>query len=278
MINSQKYLNQNRDSIYLPEWEYINCNKISDDIEEYEKNNIPITNPELYNEELYNLRHCRLKRATFSMEHVSFIFNVVIGFVCLLVGIFNYQDKSIPKGNLIGILCGILGFILTIIYIIIGGILFIQYYPSKEILRKDSDASVAEKEGGKGFKCYYYSSNGDKTSFYARYIDYMKSQFNYNKKLIDFFKEDYNQRCVVSENSYLRLCSESLYVPVDESLSNCQKLFISDSFTTDHTERHDLSAKFFTVLFFSILMIPFYFALIFFSFGLSKGSSDYKSM
>ena len=173
MVNSKKYYGVKKGDIYIHEWEYINCNKISDKIEEDEKNNLPNTDPDLYDEELYDLRHCRLRRATFSMEYVSFIFNVVIGFVCLLVGIFNYQDKSIPKSNLIGILCSILGFVLTIIYIIIGGILFIQYYPSTEILRRDSDGSVAENEGGKGFRCYYYSSKGDKTPFYAKYIDFI---------------------------------------------------------------------------------------------------------
>jgi len=275
MINSLKYGSLGK-KFY---WQRINCQQLSDYLEEFEESNGPITSPERYDAMLYNLRHCRLKSAIYSMEHVSFIFNGLIGFICLLVGIFNYQDKNIPRSNLIGIICGIIGIILTLIYIIIGGILYTQYYPN-DTLKRDSDGSVAENEGGKGFKCYYYSSKGDKTSFYAKYIDYMKSQYTYNKELIDLYETDGVKNCkVTTDNLYLQECSESPYITVIGEKSNCKKLYLNDEdFISDNTKNYDMSAKFFTVLFFSILMIPCYIALIFFSFGLSKGSSDYKSI
>ena len=272
MINSLKYPSYKKEFY----WELLNCKKLSDDIEEYEKKNIPIIDPDEYDKSLYELRHCRLKSATYGMEHVSFIFNAIIGFICFVVGIFNYQDKSIPKSNIIGIISGILGLLLTLVYIIIGGILYTQYYPYTSVYKRDSDGSVAENEGGKGFKCYYYSSKGDKTSFYARYIDYMKSQYTYNKELVDFFKDT---NCGISKSFYLSQCSESAYITVSEQQASCRKLYIYDSlYGSDNTQAYDMSAKFFTVLFFSILMVPCYIALIFFAFGLSKGSSDYKSM
>lgn len=272
MINSLKYRSYKK-KFY---WEQLNCKKLSDDIEGYEKDNMPNTDPEGYNEYLHELRHCRLKSATYGMEHASFIFNAIIGFICLLIGIFNYQDKSIPKSNIIGIVSGILGLLLTLIYIIIGGILYIQYYPSRDVLKRDSDGSVAENEGGKGFKCYYYSTKEDKSSFYAKYIDFMKSQYNYNKDLADFFKDT---KCEIGKIDYFSQCTENAYITVSESKANCPKLYIYDDvYEVGNTERYDMSAKFFTVLFFSILMIPCYIALIFFAFGLSKGSSDYTQM
>lgn len=274
MINSLKYWSY-KEKFY---WEIINCKKKSDDIEEYEKNNMPSIYPELYEEALKDLRHCRYKSAVYGMEHASFIFNAIIGFICLLVGIFNYQDKSIPKSNLIGIVSGIIGLIFTFIYVIIGGILYVQYYPSTGIYKTDSDGSVAENEGIRGFRCYYFSSKGDKTSLYAKYIDYMKSQYTYNKELRDFFKQE--DKCVYEDKSdYLKKCSESEYITVNEDYANCRKLYINNKMnSSETTESYDMSAKFFTVLFFSILMIPCYIALIFFSFGLPKSSSDYTTM
>ena len=172
---------------------------------------------------------------------------------------------------------GIIGLIFTFIYVIIGGILYVQYYPSTEIYKIDSDGSVAENEGSKGFKCYYFSSKGDRTSLYAKYIDYMKSQYNYNKELSEFYKD--NEKCVYGRNNYAEKCSESEYITVNEDYANCRKLYINNKInSSDMTESYDMSAKFFTVIFFSILMIPCYIALIFFSFGLPKSSSDYTTM
>ena len=271
MINSAKYGDYAL-QFYGP---YINCEKISDKIDSN-----PNYTPEQYDALSYSLRHCRYKSSLYTMEHVSFFFNGFIGFICLLVGIFNYQDKSIPRSNLIGMACGIIGIILTLAYIIIGGILYIQYYPDNEVYKRDSDGSVAQSEGGRGFKCYYYSSKGDKTSFYAKYIDFMKSQYNYNKKLKESYETVGVENCKVTSNSlYLQECSESPYITVTGEKANCNKLYLrTTDYLYDHTTRYDMSAKFFTVLFFSILMIPCYIALVFFSFGLSKGSSDYKSI
>ena len=100
------------------------------------------------------------------------------------------------------------------------------------------------------------------------------SKYNYNKDLKVFFKDT---NCKISTLDYFSLCTESAYITVSESLSNCAKLYINDNlYSNDNTERYDMSAKFFTVLFFSILMIPCYIALLFFSCGLSKSSSDYR--
>ena len=94
--------------------------------------------------------------------------------------------------------------------------------------------------------------------------------------LVKFFKDT---KCEISESDYIRECSESPYITVSEQKANCPKLYLNDDiYQEGDTQRYDMSAKFFTVLFFSILMVPFYIALIFFSFGLSKGSSDYKSI
>ena len=65
------------------------------------------------------------------LEYSPFNFNIVFGFICALLGLFNYlKIGNIGKiVRLIGIGSGIIGFVLTLVYIIYSGI----------ILTKDAD-------------------------------------------------------------------------------------------------------------------------------------------
>ena len=54
------------------------------------------------------------------MERVSFNLNIIFGFICVLIGLFGFEDNKIPKGNLIAMICGVIGFLSTLAYAIVG--------------------------------------------------------------------------------------------------------------------------------------------------------------
>ena len=61
---------------------------------------------------------CKRKKAMHDMEYTSFIFDIVIGFVCSLIGLlhlFEIKKDFVSNTGLIGLICGIIGFVLSLV-------------------------------------------------------------------------------------------------------------------------------------------------------------------
>ena len=70
---------------------------------------------------------CRRQNAMYSMEYTSVIFDVILSFICTILGFLHYFDvgKSFEKfSGLIGLISGAICFILTFIYIIYSCYIF----------------------------------------------------------------------------------------------------------------------------------------------------------
>ena len=81
------------------------------------------------------------------MEYTSFIFNVVIGFVCGLLGLLHQlglKPQFISKTGLIGLGCGVIGFVLSFVYVIYNGIVYTNYYDNEFIYKMDRFGAFAE--------------------------------------------------------------------------------------------------------------------------------------
>ena len=274
------------------DWSYNNCGKINDDFMDAQKGSS--LSLETYKDYLFRISECKTKVAMYNMEYASFIFNVIVGFVCVLISIYGFQEKPIPKSNFIGMGCGLLGFVLTFIYIILNGIVYTNYYEGKysTVNKMESDGSVLEYEENKGFKCLFYSDIGNKKSFIAKYSDYVKSQYNYDKDLIDSYEKDeakkncsiprvveYNYRYYTIDYN-VDTCSKKEYLTYDgyfELIAEyCKKLYLKPDVLSDNYKKYNLGVRFLVVLMFSIFMLPCYCALVFFAFKLSSDASDYK--
>ena len=61
------------------------------------------------------------------LEYSAFNINVIFGFICSILGVLLYSGNNIGKiVGLIGLGTGILGFILTYVYIIYSAIIFVN--------------------------------------------------------------------------------------------------------------------------------------------------------
>ena len=101
------------------------------------------------------------------LEYSSFIINVIFGFTCPILGILLYSGNNIGKiVGLIGLGTGIIGFVLTFIYIIYSGILFNndvvdKNYPligdayTNSYFTTQSDGAYLEWKDGK-YVCIFY--------------------------------------------------------------------------------------------------------------------------
>ena len=99
-------------------WGYQNCGLISDQIDLLKDDS----------EKLRNMRNlCNREKAMYDLEYSAFIINIVLGFVCADLALIHYlgfgKDFEIKTG-IIGLIAGVIGFILTLVYVCYSGYIF----------------------------------------------------------------------------------------------------------------------------------------------------------
>ena len=128
------------------------------------------------------------------LEYASLNINVATGFICAILGLLLYLNvgNSIGKiTGLIGLGCGAIAFVLTLVYIIEAGIIFTQHVDGKHYdnfasrysgvgVRIDSDGGFLKwDDSKKSYVCIFYKKDKE-DSLYRRYSDYGNKYLNYN--------------------------------------------------------------------------------------------------
>ena len=138
---------------------------------------------------------CYRNKAMIGLEYSAFNFNIVFGFTCALLGLFNYL-KIGNIGKMIGIIglgSGVIGFVLTLVYIIYSGIIFTQDVVGKtftDISTKYTSSGKAERKKIRGdgvfaewddskkvYVCLFYKKDKP-DSLYIKYSDYGNKHLN----------------------------------------------------------------------------------------------------
>ena len=175
------------------DWGRENCKYYVDDYDDAKKKGGIDEDKKKYTYQ-WRIDHCQRKKAMHDMEYTSFIFDVVIGFVCGLLGLLHYfglKPDFVSKTGLIGLGCGVVGFVLTFVYVILNGLVYTNYYDSV-IYKRDGDGAFAEKEGNV-YKCIYFDKAANVYALYSKYSDLIQKQYNYNYDLSkDYSSNEYN--------------------------------------------------------------------------------------
>lgn len=232
----------------LGSWGYFNCAPYK---EAYDLAKDSIDGDPLKYGPKFQLDYCNNHKGMYNMEYTAFIFDIVIGFVCGLLGLLNYyapKPDFVPKLGLIGLGCGIVGFVLTFVYIILNGIIYttpyysysFDLYPNDPnfpgIIKRDSDGVAAEKDGNE-CKCLYYDSENNFHSLFATYSDLIQKQYNYNKDL----NEKYAKVGLCTFPGIAACITGKGKIPC----GTCDKLYASP---ISGIENKDLSDRFLTTL------------------------------
>ena len=200
---------------------------------------------------------CRRKKAMYNLEYTSFIFDIVIGFVCGLLGILQLlatKKEFIPKTGLIGLGCGIVGFVLTLFYVIYNGIVYTAYYDDDQILKRDSYGIFAQRNGDK-FICFYHDEPANVHSIIAKYSDLRKKQYNYDRGLEASYHSDEVQDCIPDANNLdICLSGKEILVSTLGSMVNCDYLYAPNSQPGGDLTNKDLSDRFLTALILSLFV------------------------
>ena len=228
-------------------WGTLNCKLLSDSYKDYKKSHALSDNQKKYGEE-WSINECNRKKAMHDMEYTSFIFNLVFGLICGLLGLlhhFELKKEFISKTGLIGLLCGFIGFVFSFIYLVYNGIVYTNYYDTP-VPKRDSGGVYAEKTSNTGeFKCLYFDDIHNRYSVYATFSDLIQKQYNYEK---DKYESVQNPNCITDD--YVLPCSESEYI-TENSLDSCDNLYAP---LIDDFANKDLSDRFLTTLILSLFV------------------------
>jgi hypothetical protein len=187
-------------------WGTENCQKYSDNYDYYKKNNEPQTKIDNENKEL---KKCNRNKAMHDLEYASFIFDIVISFFCSILSFLHFFNvgKFCEKINgIIGFASGIIGFLLTIIYIIYSAYIFSN--DNNQTDRLFENSAYMKWDGSKYIYTYTKEEyDKDPNVVYAKYKDLGKKQYNYNSDLYkqsqDTNSEFYNcHQFNIALNSY----------------------------------------------------------------------------
>ena len=167
-------------------WRTQNCQQKADLVKDYEDQN---KDKDTIKDAKRARNKCNREKAMYGLEYSSLIVDVICGFVCTILGLLHYFDVAKPfekVTGIIGLATGIIGFVLTFVYLVYSAYIFTndpyQDEDDEYIYKRDGDWAFAKTEDGK-LKCLFYKE-GKVDSILARYSDLGKKQYNYNRKQI----------------------------------------------------------------------------------------------
>ena len=190
------------------EWGYQNCELLSDQVK-------------LLKDDVTKLKAmknlCYRQKAMYNMEYTAFIINIILGFVCADLALIHYLGfgkEFEVKTGIIGLISGIIGFVLALVYVCYSGYIFtndvaymsinmsgntFSFETSSAFVRLYSNGAKYKWEEHENNANNDYPNNGiyvteyenDRSDFsnYIRYNDLGKKQYNYNS---DYYKS-YNR-------------------------------------------------------------------------------------
>ena len=145
---------------------------------------------------------CDRRKAMNGLEYVISNLNIIFGFICAFAGFLLYKNIGNLGSDgkyigLIGLGCGVVGFVLTLVYVIESCLVFtdvdselkdsfdINIYNSiiPYNIRIDSDGTFLEWDNDKKrYNCIYYKED-DEYSLYLKFSDYNNKYLNYYKDI-----------------------------------------------------------------------------------------------
>jgi len=263
------------------DWGTANCEYWKD---QYEEKKTTLSGKEIKYEEGWKKEECLRKKGMYNMEFTSFIFNICIGFSCGLLAFLHLLEAKkdfIPKTGLIGLICGVVGFVLSFVYVVYNGIVYTKYYEDV-IYKRDSEGAFAVLNGDK-YICFYHDEPANKHSIIAKFSDLIKKQYNYDKDLIASYKSP--EIAVCKQDPRVCLKGKEILVSTITPNSNpdpdpdnpvdtpCKYLYVNiDPITTFSNK--DLSDRFLTTLILSLIVCLANVGLIIFGISLFQKPED----
>lgn len=166
-----------------------NCQSIADEYDFYKD---LYKNDDTQKTFLDNLKQdlniCKRQKAFYKLEYAALIIDISLSFICALLALFHVFEsgKFFEKyTGLIGLISGVITFVLTLVYLIYSGIIFTKDHDNSQKVLFDNGAY--EKWDSTNNKYIYPYTDKDKEkdqyANLAKFNDLGKKQYNYDSKL-----------------------------------------------------------------------------------------------
>jgi len=261
------------DNVFEPsDLGYMNCKILSDN---YKKTKEVTSDEKTLKPLKHKLNVCNRYKAVYGLEHASLILDVILGFLCLNLGLLHYFDVGKPfekVTGIIGLATGIIQFILTLVYVCYSGYIFTNDGPeSNSFPKADSDGIYAKWDNSKNqYKCEFYDKD-DENAVFAKFNDLGKKIYNYDKDTYN--SQSISNNCRLPNTFGVDDCkSYEGYLPDASSrTNNCDALYVQKS---DKFENKYLYDRWVTTLIFACFIIACDIGLAIFGFLLFKSDGS----
>jgi hypothetical protein len=252
-------------------WGLLNCEQYKDEKDGY--TNLSDEEDKYYQS---HIDGCIRMKGMHDMEYTAFIFDIVIGFICGLIGLlhlFDLKKDFVSNTGLIGLICGIVGFVLTFVYVIFNGIVFTSKYSDE--LERDGDGIFAEWDASaNAYKCVNYDKE-DYYSGHAKFSDLNKKQYNYKHDFYDTAAstcEDNSNYIGKCDGNYNTIDGKLVSTLTKTLFHNCQYVYAQ---AEDGITNKDIFDRFLTALILSLVVCLANIGLALFGFLLFRTPGDF---
>ena len=174
---------------------------------------------------------CYRQKAMYGLEHSAFIINAILSFVCAYLTLLHYLNVGKDfekKTGLIGLISGVIGFVLTLLYVCYSGYIFnndVAYGRlnlsnpnfSPAITKLYPNGAIIKIVDGTPIPAY----NNEKGEYseYIKYKDLGKKQYNYDSKYYETYEKGRlsSSNCNIdsTDSNSLNDCKYIFYTPYE---------------------------------------------------------------
>ena len=236
---------------------------------------------------------CYRQKAIYGLEYSSFIIDLILSFICANLALLHYLyvgEDFVKKTGLLGLISGIIGFIITLVYVIYSGYIFTndpayvivnpqnlflrvpslqRLYPNGAKYKWDSVNDVGK------YITIYQNEKGDFDQF-VKFKDLGQKQYNYNT--------DYYKNYEDPDSAHLVNCNidgdfPTALLPLNAKYQNndgkdCDYLYYIAPKKVENKYIYD---RWLTALILAVIIIAFNIALAIFGFLLFKDNGGKNS-
>ena len=258
------------------DWRNLNCQLFADKLK---KENINLDVLQKY-KKYKNL--CYRQKAMYGLENSAFIINIILTFICADLTLLHYLNvgKTFEKKTgLIGLITGIIGFVLTLAYVCYSGYIFNNdiaygtfdlsasepnyFYEPTNLVKLFPNGAKEKRDATGGYITVSKDENGEHSNF-VLYKDLGKKQYNYNSK----YYLTYNTPNI----PVVKSCKYDDRSTIISSTENeCEYLYYTPEKNVSNKYIHD---RWLTALILAVIIVASHIGLSIFGFLLFKSSED----
>ena len=257
------------------EWNIANCQRLNDEYKH--KKDIGGFNSDTNGREetqtKREINDCKRHKAMFGLEYAALISDVVLGFICTLLGLIHYLEQGKPfetTSGLIGIASGGITTVLTIVYVIYSGIIF-----NNDYIRDDTTSNIFyDNHAYLHWNGNKYVRNYDEQKLekdldiqYIKYKDLGKKGYNYDSEIYQMSLDPNSE--FINCQSYASLTVQQPYT--NNPAKKCEYIWYSS--LNESVQAKYLYDRWLTSIILSVVICVCGIGLAFFGFLLFKGNS-----